>query len=122
MKKIYARGEYVFVVDSGKENGDITFGIRKFKRIGNNDLRSEYIRRTNNESVSKGFASDGLSAKLGSGHDYDIGRNLRRESGKELQSDQGASKYREGSVLKEDADRGGVRVFFDQLFDELKST
>ncbi len=104
-----AREDSVFIVDSGKENGEITFGIRKVTRIENDDLRAEYVRRTNDESVSKGYISDGLSSKLGSEYDHDRGRNLRRESGAELQSDQEQSQDNERRVSRKDADHRGVK-------------
>lgn len=40
----FENGKTVFLVDSGKENGDITFGVRLKLTISNDDLRKEYIR------------------------------------------------------------------------------
>lgn len=84
-------GNTIFVVDSGKENGKIDFGVRKRIIIQNDELRKEYARRVNNESISKGHISDGLSSRIGDGYDHNRGRNLRRELGEELSSNTGES-------------------------------
>jgi hypothetical protein len=34
-----------------------------------NEIRAEYLRRTNNDAISKGYLSDGLSSRLGHGYD-----------------------------------------------------
>lgn len=55
----------VFIADTGISKGEISFGIRKMKKFSDKHLREEYIRRTNNDSISKGYISDGLSSRLG---------------------------------------------------------
>ena len=67
-----------------------------------------YVRRTNNEAVSKGNISDELSSKIGDGYDNSRGSDLRRESGAELQADKGKSQDKQSGVLGEDADNRGV--------------
>ena len=103
-----AVGNTVYIVDSGKENGEITFGVRKKITISNAELRAGYIRSTNDESVSKGYVSDELSSGLGTGHDNDRRRDMRRESGAELSADTGASSNNQGGVPDANANRGGA--------------
>ena len=68
-----------------------------------------YIRRTNNDAISKGHVSDGLSVRLGNGTSSDTGRDLRRESGTELSTDKGKSADNQSGFLGEDADNRGVK-------------
>ena len=102
-------GNDVYIIDSGKENKEIRFGIRKIISISNDDLRLEYIRRTNNESISKGHISDELSSRFGNEHDNDRGRDMRREFGEELSADTRESTNNERRVSNEDANRGGLK-------------
>jgi len=94
-------GETVFIVDSGKDNGKITFGIRKKKTIKDSKLRAEAVRRANNDAISKRYISDGLSSKLRGGYDNDIRRDLRRELGEELSTDTRKSANNESGVSDE---------------------
>ena len=103
-----ARGDTVYIVDSGIENGKIKMGIREKLNFSDSMLRDEYVRRNNNDAVSKGRVSDGLSSKLKREDDSSRARNLRRESGSELQADKGKSKDQQSGVLGEDADNRGL--------------
>ena len=69
-------GDTIYVVDSGRENGSITFGIRRKKRIIDARLRIKFIRSKNNDAVSNGYVSDELSSKIRGGVYGDSGRNL----------------------------------------------
>ena len=101
-------GSDVYIVDSGRENGSTTFGVRRRRRISDARARAEYIRRNNNESIRNGYISDGLSSKFGDRYDNDSGRNMRRESRTELQTDSRESQDNQGGVLGENADNGRV--------------
>ena len=98
----------IFIVDSGKENGVLNFAVRKRIQIANKDLRLEYIRRTNNESISNGYISDELSPRVRNGHDNDWGRNLRRELGEELQVDKGKSANNQSGISQTNGDNRGL--------------
>ena len=80
-------GNTIYIVDSGKDNGKLDFGVRKMRTIQDSKFRAETVRRINNDAISKGNISDGLSSKFGIGYDNGIGRDLRRESGAELSAD-----------------------------------
>lgn len=102
-------GNKVFVVDSSKDDGDLRFGIRKQLTISNEELRKEYIRRTNYESVSKGFVSDGLSSEIRNRYDNNRRGNSRQELGKELSVDSRESTNNKERISKQDADRRGIK-------------
>ena len=106
-----ARGETVFIVDSGREDGTITFGVRKAKTISDKALRENFIRSTNNDAVSKGNVSDELSSRFEDTVNSNFGRNLRREFGTELQADKGKSEDKQGGILEEDADKRGLSEY-----------
>ena len=117
-------GNDVYIVDSGRENGSITFGIRKRIRITRADLRADFIRRKNNDAVSNGYISDGLSQQIGNGLGRDWGRNMRRKSGTEFQIDSRESGDNQRGVSGEDADIGRLkdssRTFADSLTEPTK--
>lgn len=102
-------GRTVYIVDSGKENGKIEAAVREKIVIQNTELRNEYKRRVNNESVSKGHCSNGLSARVAPGYDNNRSSNLRRKSGKELSADQGESADNESRIPSDNGDRGGIK-------------
>ncbi len=102
----------VYIVDSGKENGEITFGVRKRFTITDNERRINYVRRINNESRQKGYISDGLSSRIGDGLHNDWGSHLRREFREELQTDNGESQNNEARIFGDNGDRGGVNSRF----------
>ena len=101
-------GSDVYIVDSGRENGSTTFGIRRRRRISDAKLRAEFIRSTNNDAISKRFVSDEISSRIGNGLGGDSGRNMRRESRTELQTNSRESQDNQGGVLGENADNGRV--------------
>ncbi len=101
-------GNLVYIVDSGRENGKIDFGVRLKKAINNESLRADYIKERNDYAISNGQVSDGLSQRLGSGLGYHSDSNLRREFGTELQADKGKSEDKQGGVFRENADKRGL--------------
>lgn len=112
----------IFIVDSGKENGVLNFAVRKRIKVSNEDLRLEYIRRTNNESISNGYISDELSPRVRNGYDNDWGRNLRREFGEELQVDTGKSSNNQSGISQKDGhnrELGKTSRELDSLGNEL---
>ena len=101
-------GEKVYTIDSGRENGKINFGIRRQRTISDVKLRAKFIRSTNNDAVSKGFVSYELSSRIGDGLVGDFGRDMRRESRSELQTDSRESKDNEKDILGENANNGRI--------------
>ena len=85
--------DQIYVVDSGCDNGDIEFVIRKIITIKDSEFRAEYARRKNNDSLSKGYISDGLSARFRSGY-VSYRRSDRRQSiRRDIQTDSRESEY-----------------------------
>ena len=101
-------GNDVYIVDSGRENGSTAFGVRRRRRISDARLRDEFIRSKNNDAISKRFVSDEISSRFGNGLGGDSGRNMRRESRTELQTDSRESWNNQVGVLGENADNGRV--------------
>ena len=85
---------------------DTVLPVRIKKQISDTRLREEFIRSANSDAVSKRFVSDELSSKVRNGFSGDSGRNMRRESGSELQTDSGKSQNNQDRVLSENADHG----------------
>ncbi len=104
-----AHGNTIYIVDSGKDNGEISFGVKGKIKVSDNDLRSECVRRTNAEAVSNGHVSDGLSSRLRGKHDNDRTGNLRREFGAKLSADQGKPQDNQGAISQNDANRGRIK-------------
>ena len=100
------KGTTVYIVDSGKENGHITFRVREYCVIQDDGIRADFIRRQNNDGISKGYFSDGLSSKLGLEYVNDRFGDRRLESGKELSIDQALSEHIEGGLPHGDGNRG----------------
>ena len=103
-----ARGTKVYIVDSGRENGKIKMGVRGILNFSDLALRDEYVRRQNNDAVSKGRVSDGLSSKFKSENDSSRESSLRRESGSKLQADTRESEDQQSRVSGENADQRGI--------------
>ena len=117
-------GDDVYIVDSGKENGTVTFGIRRKKKISDAKLRFEFIRRTNNDSISKGYISDELSSRIRDGLGGDPGRYMRRESRTELQIDLRKSEDNQGRVSDKNADNRRLKFSLksDQSGENVRTT
>lgn len=113
------KGNKVYSVDSGRENGRISFGVRQVITISNEKLRAEYIRSRNNDTISNGNVSNELSSRIRNGLGFDWGRNLRRESGSELQADTGKSENQQSGVLAENADNRGLNGKSSRELDSL---
>ena len=105
-------GSDVYIVDSGRENGSTTFGIRRRRRISDARLRAEFIRSTNNDAISKWFVSDEIPSRGWSGLGDDSGRNMRRESRTKLQTDSRESSNNKGGVLEKDETNRDGRLKF----------
>ena len=104
-----SQGSTVYIVDSGKDNGEISFGVRRKKVVSDEINRSQFIRRANNDAVRNGHISDELLGKFGVRLDNDSGRDLRREFGTEFSNYQGKPRDNESGVLVDHADRGGIK-------------
>lgn len=98
-------GTTVYIVDSGKEQGEISFGVRSRLKISDESLRKNYIWRSNNDAVSNGYISDGLSSKFKSELDKYRGSDTRRVFGTELSVNTTESKNRQERVPEENGDR-----------------
>ena len=102
------QGNKVYIVDSGRDNGKLDFGIRRIKTISDSRLRRDFIRSTNDDTVSEGNVSDELLERIGYEIGSDLGRNLRRELGGELQTDTRESENQQVGVSRADENKRGI--------------
>ena len=104
-------GNKVYITDSSKENGVLKFGIHKdlVYEIDDAQTRKEFIRRKNNDSISKELVSDGLLGKFGNKYDNNRSSNRQRPLGNELQADIGKSEYKQERVSEINGDQGVSR-------------
>ena len=106
------QGNVIYIVDSGIDNGIIDFGVRTSKTISNEKLRKEYLWRKNDESIRKGYVSDGLSSNFGNEYVDSWNGYRRYKSRKELQTNNGKSTNHESTISKANGnDRGNGLKF-----------
>ena len=101
-----SHGEYVYVVDSAKDNSQVNFGITRYKEILDASLRTDTIRSINDDAVRNGHVSAELSERIRNARGGSFRSGMRRESRKELSSDNGESEYNQSGVSGDNADRG----------------
>ena len=100
-------GTTVFIVDSGKDQGEIAFGVRSRIKISDESLRKNYIWRKNNDAVSNGYISDGLSSKFKSELDKYRRSNTGRISGTELSVNTTETQHQQERVSERNGDSRG---------------
>lgn len=100
------KDDVIYIVDSGKDDGNISFGVRKVLEISDENLRKAYVKELNNDAISKGYVSDEVSSKLGNEYDNSRRSNRGQELGKELSTNTRESSDNEGRVSGEDGYRG----------------
>ena len=101
-------GKAVYIVDSGRDNRKLDFGVRRMRIFSADIARELFIRRGNDKARSNGNISDELLGKFGYGRSSDSGRDLRRESGSELQAVKGKSENQQSGISQKNADNGGL--------------
>ncbi len=114
------RGNVVYIVDSGRENGKLDFGVRERRTISNAEKRQEYIKEKNDEAISKGNVSDSIFERIGNGYGGHTGSDLRREHGSNRSNSHGESGNNAGGISEEI--RGSVGGISDKAEFSLKST
>jgi|GEM_PF-1401294 len=100
------KGTTVYIVDSGKENGEISFGFKKKITISDDVERKGYLRRINDDAISRAFLSDGLSQRLGAELDKHRGSDRRYESREEFAADNRESQHNQSGISRTNGDRG----------------
>ncbi len=108
-------GSTVYVLDSGIDEGNISFGVIYTVTISNEQARKDFIKRTNYESIQKGYVSNGLSSRLGFKYDNDRTSNRRQQLGEELSTDNGQSANNKGRVPNGNG-VGGLRGLDNKRF------
>ena len=107
-------GNTIYVVDSGKENGELRFGIRNTIKISDETLRKERMVKINDRAIQDGFISEQLSGKIrGSSDKYSRG-SIGRQLQEELSVDSRESTNNKERISKQDADRRGIKYSLDK--------
>lgn len=96
----------IYVVDSGKDNGEIRFGIRLKIEIDDNTLRKQRLVVINDRAISKGFISSELFGQIKRSSGDGGGSSVERQLQKELSVDTRESEDNEGRISSENGDRG----------------
>lgn len=100
-------GTTVFIVDSGKEQGEIAFGVRQRITISNSELRKQRLEALNERAVSKGYVSSELFGRFGGASDNRNGSSIGRELGSKLSTNQGEAEHQQGRVSERNGDSRG---------------
>ncbi len=100
-------GTTVFIVDSGKDQGEIAFGVRQRITISNSELRKQRLEALNERAVSKGYVSSELFGRFGGTSDNRNGSGIGRELGAKLSTNQGETEHQQGRVSERNGDSRG---------------
>lgn len=95
----------IYVVDSGKDNGEIRFGIRRIITIKDSDRRERYIKNINKESAENGFGNRAIFERTGIKLDNDSRSDVGRTHGEDLSAAKRKSEDNEGRISSENGDR-----------------
>ena len=103
-------GDTIYVVDSGKENGELRFGIRNTIIISDQILRKERMVKINDRAIQDGFISERLSGKIrGSSDKYSRG-SIGRQLQEELSSNSRESANNKRGASEDNEHRGNQRL------------
>lgn len=91
-------------------NKFIGFGVRISRTISNEKLRKEYLWRKNDESIRKGYISDGLSSSFGDEYADSWVGYRRYKSRKELSTNKGESKDNQSGISQKNGVDGRERL------------
>ncbi len=114
------KGNTIFVVDSGIEDGKIDFGVLYYIEIADDNLRYKNMEEINDRAVSKGHVDNEISKKIRRSPDNGSDSSIGRELSKELSDNTRKSENNESRISGKDAtDRSGRLKF--SLKDSEKS-
>ena len=102
-------GNTIYVVDSGKENGEIRFGIRNTIKISDETLRKERMVKINDRAIQDGFISEQLSGKIRGSSDKHSRGSIGQQLQKELSANSRESTNNKERVLEQNADKRGIK-------------
>ena len=99
-------GKSLFVIDTGRDNGEITFGVKKRLTIEDDKMRKERMLEINDGAISNGDVSVHISEKIEHTPSNDSGSGDGRKLQKELSTDNRKPADNKGRVFGENGDRG----------------
>lgn len=103
------RGHTIFVVDSGKEQGQVSFGIRKKITISDETLRKEIVEEINDRAIQDGFISEQILERFRGSSDKHSRGSIGQQLQKELSVDSNESENNKEGLSKQDADKRGIK-------------
>lgn len=102
----------IYVVDSGKENGDLRFGVRRIIKISDGNLRKERMVKINDRAIQNGFISEQLLGKIKSSSGDNSRSSVGRQLQEELSNNTRESTNNEERIFGENGNRG-IRILKD---------
>ena len=94
-------GNTVYIVDSGKDRGNISFGVSEMFEFDDEKYKADFVRSRNDDTISKMHISDELSERLGGGLGYNRKSNLQSEHRSDLSDDKQQSENNSQGVQGE---------------------
>lgn len=113
------REKTIYILDTGKDNGEVRFGFRKAITISDDERRSRYAQHINEEAANDGFGNREIYARLGVELGNDSGSNVGRELQQNTQNSQRESKNIKDRPLKNDRNRRVQEVKFSRTSQDL---
>ncbi len=98
-------GRTLYIVDSGKDGGQISFGIKETITIIDKKLRQESLEEINDRAIQDRFVSEELFEKLGHAPDQHSSSNIGRKVSSELSTNSKQSQNNQGRVFEGDENR-----------------
>lgn len=101
------KDDTIYILDSGKENGEIDFGVRKKLKIVGDMTRQQRLEAINDKARRNGHISRELLGRFGGTPDNSSGGGVGRLLGKELSTDKAKSQNNQSGISTENATGGG---------------
>ena len=102
-------GNNLYVVDSGKENGDLQFGVRRIITIADEQLRALNKEKINDRAIQNGHVSDELFGKIRNASNNGGGSRVGQQLQEELSTNSRKSNNKQRGVSDKNGDNGSNR-------------
>ena len=99
---------FIFVVDSGKDRGELTFGVRKRITVSDEAKRRRYIQEINKEAAENGYGDREVFERLGIELDRDSGSDVGRETRENAQGNKRKSSNQQEEIFSNNGDNGSI--------------
>jgi hypothetical protein len=110
------KGGDVYIIDSGKDNGKIDFGVRKKLKKSDANKRKLYIQKINEGAVQNGFVDRKLFGKLGVIVDNNSRSNVGRERRKNTTANKAKPQNNQSGISRKNANYGRLKPIDKDYF------